>query len=46
MLNYNVGQKEVEDLIIQVDSKGLGFFSMKELVIMLSHCKFKLDQQA
>ena len=43
LLNYNIGQVELQDLILEVDKKGLGYFSMKELVTLLSEFKFKTD---
>ena len=45
LLNYNIGKTELQDLILVVDKKSLGYFSMKELVILLSEYKFKTDKQ-
>ena len=45
LLNYNIGKTELQDLILVVDKKSLGHFSMKELVILLSEYKFKTDKQ-
>ena len=43
LLNYNICQVELQDLILVVDKKGIGFFSMKELVTLLSSYKFRTD---
>ena len=45
LLNYNIGNTELQDLILVVDKKSLGYFSMKELINLLSHYKFDIDKQ-
>ena len=45
LLNYNIGKTELHDLILVVDKKSLGHFTMKELVILLSEYKFKTDKK-
>ena len=44
LLNYNIGLTEIQDLILFVDNKSLGYFSMKELVNLLSQYKFQIDK--
>ena len=45
-MNYNIGNDELQDLILVVDPKSLGNFSMKELIDLLSHYKFQIDKRA
>ena len=45
LLNYNIGKSELQDLQLVVDRKALGYFSMQQLVEMLSDYKFKTDKR-
>ena len=44
LLNYNVGNHELQDLILEVDRKALGFFTVGDMVRLLSTYKFKTDK--
>ena len=45
MLNYNIGNAELEDPMLVVDSKSIGFFSKNDLYSLLSQYQFRTDKQ-
>ena len=45
LLNYNIGNVELQDLMLIVDRKQSGFFGMEELKFLLSNFQFTIDRQ-
>ena len=46
LLQHNIGEEEDKELRYEVDKKNKGYFTMKELVNLLSEVTFKADTQA
>ena len=43
LLHYNISKTELQDLILFIDKNALGYFTMKELVLLLEEFKFLFD---